>query len=152
MHKRPSPKDDIVVPSGNAYKKEYLRDRWAGTEREGYRYKVGYAPSGASTCRESKTKIVKGSLRIGRMAPSPFDAEGGTADITHYYHEGHAWRAFSRSKCTSKVPLRTTDLQGFGALREEDKKAVRASLAAFREEWKAKCARARARARASAGI
>lgn len=131
--------DDILVPSGKAYKKSFLKKEWEGTDREGYRYKVDYAPTNAATCRESKTKIEKGSLRIGRMTPSPFDAEAGYADLTYYYHEEHAWKAFARSRCTSKVPLKTSDLAGFGKLKAEDKKRVRASLTKFGKVWKKKC-------------
>lgn len=136
-----APTEDILVKSGRAYKKAHLKNVWAGTDREGYRYKVDYAPNDRSTCRESKTKIDKGTLRVGRMSPSPFDAEHGNADLIHYYHHEHAWKAFLRSRCKSKVPLTTSDLQGFDGLTREDKKIVRKSLSEFKEQWQSKCAR-----------
>lgn len=131
----------MLVASGRAYSKDFLKKEWEGTDREGYRYKVEYSPSGAATCRQSKTVIAKGALRIGRMTPSPFDAEGGHSDLTHYYHEEHAWTAFARSRCTSAVPLKTSDLQGFDDLKKADQARVRKSIAAFKKTWQAKCSR-----------
>lgn len=112
----------------------------SSTGRDGYRYRVEYSPTGAATCRESNTKIAKGALRIGRMTTDPFGSDGGL--LKHYFHEEHAWKAFARSRCTSKVPLSAADIEGFGDISPSDKRRVLASLAGFRRTWaekKKKC-------------
>ncbi len=131
--------DDCLTKAGT-YKAKYLKARWADTDRAGYRYSVGYAPTNASTCRQCKAKIARGVLRVGRSTPSPFDAEGGHADMTMFYHADHAFDAFARSKCTSRVPLSTKDLRGFAELVPRDKARVTSQTAAFAERWHRKCA------------
>lgn len=132
-------KSDILAKNGQ-YKASFLKDAWKGTDREGYRYEVGYAPTGRAVCRQCDKKIAEGALRIGRSVPNPWDAEGGATDYTQYFHAGHAFSVFARSKCrSSKVPLQTSDLRGFGALQEDDKTRVKGLIKKFAERYAAKC-------------
>ena len=122
------------------YKKDYLKATWAGTDREGYRYSVSYAPTANATCFGCKAKIAKGALRIGRSMPNPFDAEAGASDYTKFMHHHHAFDVLRRSLCTSRVPLSTKDLTGFNKISEADKARVQTHLVPFAKAWTAKCA------------
>lgn len=121
------------------YRHDYLKAKWKGTNRDGYRYSVSYAPTGAATCIGCKQKIAKGDLRVGRSSPNPFDAESGATDYTKFMHADHAFGVFQRSKCASAVPLRVTDLVGFEDLAPKDKARMRTALAAFVAERKKAC-------------
>ena len=127
--------NDALNKAGH-YKAGFLKARWQGTTREGYLYNVGYAPTGAATCRQCKQKIAKGALRIGRSSPSPFDAEGGVADFTQYFHPEHAFIAFARSRPGTKVPLRERDMAGIEKLSVADRGTVKAAVAAFADSRK----------------
>jgi hypothetical protein len=105
--------------------------------KRGYSYAVSYAPSGRATCKECKKAIAQGSLRISRSFPNPFDA--GTTDYTSHYHPAHAFQVMMKSKCESKVVLRSNTLRGFGALPEADKTKVKKQIAEFKKAWEAKC-------------
>lgn len=131
---------DTDLNTAGHYKQAFLKKRWAGTDRDGYRYSVGYAPTGAATCVGCKTKIAKGALRVGRSMPSPFDAEGGVADYTKFMHAEHAFDVMLRSRCTSKVPASLKDFGGFDALAAADKKRIEGKLRTFVKAWAAKCA------------
>lgn len=127
-----------LTPKG-AYKAGYLKKRWEGTERDGYRYSVGYAPTSAATCRcGCGGKIPKGAVRVGRSTPSPFDAEGGHADFTRFFLLDHAFDAFLRSRATSRVPTRAQDLAGLAALKPADRTRATAAVAAFARKWEGK--------------
>jgi len=134
------PKPEENVGAKGSYKSGYLKRRWKGTDRDGYRYSIGYSPSSTATCRcGCSQKIPKGTLRIGRSAPSPFDAEGGHADFTRFFLFEHAFGAFERSRCSSRVPLKQTDMDGMASIHAADKRRVVAAVAAFAGRWKAKC-------------
>lgn len=135
----PSCESGSCLNRAGHYRQDYLRKRWKGTDREGYRYSVGHAPSGAATCMGCKQKIAKGELRVGRSQPNPFDAEGGATDFTKFAHVDHAFDVFLRSKCASRVPLSARDLAGFDALPAGDKRRVLAALRAFAAARRAKC-------------
>jgi hypothetical protein len=135
------PCDEACLTAKGTYKAAYLKRRWAGTARDGYRYSVGYAPTSAATCRcGCKRKIAKGALRVGRSTPSPFDSEGGHADLTHFYSFEHAFGAFRRSRCSSRVPLKQADLAGAASIEPQDRRRLATSLAAFAAAWRQKCA------------
>lgn len=121
------------------YTTKYLHERWAGTDREGYRYSIGYAPTGRATCAECKKAIPKDAVRIGRSMPNPFDAEGGASDYTKFFHVTHAFDAMLRSRCRSKVVLTPAALKGFDRLSASDQKKVRAAVEAFAKRWRVKC-------------
>lgn len=116
------------------YTAAYLR-----ATQGGYTYGVGYAPSGQAKCRGCKAKIAKGTLRVTRCAPSPFDCEGGFAKIQNHFHPEHAFEAFMRSKCSSHVPLKTGDLEGMAALTPADRKRVSQAVQQFAKAYRAKC-------------
>ena len=132
-------KDGSCLAKNGQYKASYLKRKHQGTSREGYRYSIGYAPTGTSTCRHSKERIPKGALRIGRSVPNPWDAEAGASDYTQYFMFQHAFKAFERSKCTSKVPKSTKDFQGFAKLAKPDQAKVEKAVAAFAKVWAKKC-------------
>ena len=135
---------DCLTAKGT-YKAAFLKKRWAGTERDGYRYSVGYAPTSAALCRcGCKRKIAKGALRVGRSTPSPFDAEGGHADFTRFFAFEHAFgatagSAFMRSRCTSRVPLKPADVAGAAKLEPRDRGRLASAVAAFAAAWRKKC-------------
>lgn len=131
---------------GVHYRAKWLKKKWSGTAREGYRYTVGYAPTGAATCRACGDKIAKGGVRIGRSTPNPFDAEGGASDYTQYFHADHAFDAIMRSKCTSRVPLTASDIAGVADLKPADRKRVQTKLVTFARAWGDKCAAAKKKA------
>ena len=122
------------------YKKDFLKASWAGTDRDGYRYSVSYAPTSTAACVGCKAKIAKGALRIGRSMPNPFDAENGASDYTKFMHYDHAFDVLRRSRCTSRVPLSTKDLTGFNEISAADKARVQKHMVPFAKDWKAKCA------------
>ena len=122
------------VLNGKTYKASFLKETQGG-----YTYVTDYAPTSTSTCRESKTKIKKGSLRIGRSSPSPFDAEGGVSKMTQWFHAEHAFKAFARSRCTSNVPTKPGDVKGYADLKPADKATVRNGLKGFSAERNKKC-------------
>ena len=146
-----TPSKTQMLNQTNNYRKEYLKERWKDTAREwcppkgggppgeGYTYTVGYAPTGAATCRGCQQKIAKGALRIGRSSPNPFDAEGGASDYSHFFHASHAFPALLRSRCTSRVPAAAKDLAGWEALTPADKAQVSGWLQRFVKAWKGKC-------------
>ena len=109
-----------LTRKGAQYRAKWLKQAHLGTERDGYRYSAGYAPTGQATCRLCKAKIAKGSLRVGRSTPNPWDAEGGQSDYTRFFHAEHAFEAFSRSRCDSRVPLRLSDFAGADRLAPGD--------------------------------
>ena len=133
---------ECLTPAGT-YKAAYLKKRWTGTDRDGYRYSVGYAPTAAALCRcGCKRNIAKGALRVGRSTPSPFDAEGGHADLTRYFIFEHAFGpsgAFMRSRCTSRVPLKTADVGGVASIEPRDRQRLSSALSVFSASWKQKC-------------
>jgi hypothetical protein len=131
-----------LTSSGKTYKKEYLKTKWSGTDRDGYRYSVDHAPTGKATCRGCKKGIAKGALRIGRSTPNPFDSESGSSDYTQYFHGTHAFDAMLKSRCTSKVVLSTSSLNGFSSLGAAEQKLVRSKVAAFSKKWSEKCGKA----------
>ena len=131
--------DGTCLNKAGHYRADYLKAEWADTDRAGYRYSIGYAPTGAATCAGCKAKIAKGSLRIGRSVPNPFDAEGGTSDYTKFMHPNHAFDVMLRSRCSSNVPGSTRDLAGFASVAPADKRRVAAYLADFRKAWTTKC-------------
>jgi DNA ligase-3 len=107
---------------------------------KGYRYSIGYAPTGAALCRECKTKIEKGSLRIGRSMPNPFtkgaDSGKKSAEFTQFFHFDHAFATFGRSRGTSKVPTTASVFSGLADISPADRRNVRHATAAFAAEWK----------------
>ncbi len=103
---------------------------------DGYRYSVSYAPTSAATCRGCKETIAKGSLRMGRSMPNPFDAHGGHSDYTQHFHFEHAFAVFARSKHTSKVPTSVRDVTGLTDIRPEDRLRVREAVTAFATQRK----------------
>jgi hypothetical protein len=110
-----------------------------------YKYYAGYDPSGRASCKQCGEKIKKGSLRVSRVAPNVVKHEKfakgkeHVIDILHHYHASHAFPAFSRSRCTSRVPLKPHHLAGFDLLKKEDKKKMEARVEAFAEKWHKKC-------------
>ena len=137
-------KDGSCLTKAGTYKATHLQQKWKGTSREGYRYEVGYAPTGRATCGACKEKIDKGGVRIGRSTPSPFDAEGGATDMTKYFHAtpACAFTVFARSKAQSKVPTKPGDLKGIAALAPRDRARVEGHLKKFAAQ-RARSARAR---------
>ncbi len=133
-------KDGSCLNKKGNYRAKWLKEEWKGTPRDGYRYSVGYAPTGRATCRHCKAKIAKGTLHIRRSTPNPFDAEGGYSDYTQSFHAPScAFEAFARSKCQSKVPTDPAGLSHFDELEPADKKAVRSALEAFSRERRKQC-------------
>jgi hypothetical protein len=137
-HSAPARKKPALNRAGN-YTAKYLHERWAGTERDGYRYHVSYAPTGRATCAACKKAIAQGAVRVGRSMPNPFDAEGGASDYTKFFHLPHAFEAMARSRCASKVVLTPGALKGIDRLSPSDQKKVRDAIAAFAKRWRAKC-------------
>jgi hypothetical protein len=135
--------DGSCLNKAGHYKQKFLDDTWKGTDREGYRYSVGYAPTGTAACRECKAKIAKGALRMGRATPNPFDAEAGSSDYTQFFHFEHAFTAFGRSRLTSKVPTTARSVSGASGLSPADRQRVDKAVVAFAAEWKRKQAAAK---------
>jgi hypothetical protein len=133
-----SPDTSMLNRAGN-YTTKFLREQWSGTEREGYRYSVSYAPTGRATCAHCKKRIAQGAVRIGRSVPSPFDAEWGATDYVKYFHASHAFDTMLKSRCASKVVLSPKTLVGIKSLSQKDKKRVEQAIATFAKRWHAKC-------------
>lgn len=129
----------MVDKGRGQYRAGWLKKEWEGTAREGYRYSVGYAPTGAATCKGCNQKIAKGGLRIGRSTPNPFDAEGGASDMTQFFHVDHGFEVMMRSRCTSRVPASASDIKGMDSLISSDRKRVTINLRKFVSAWRKKC-------------
>ena len=125
---------NMLTKKGTQYSAEWLK-----RNRGGYTYSVDYAPTGRALCAESKTRIKKGELRVSRLSPNPWDAEGGMTKFAKHFHVDHAWVAFLRSSCKSKVPLEAFDLEGFEKLTSPDQAKIKSMLSIFRRKWEKKC-------------
>ena len=137
-HSAETPKRQNVLNRAGNYDRAYLRERWKGTERDGYVYSVGYAPTGQDTCKECKQKIAPGALRVGRSSPNPFDAEGGASDYTSFFHAEHAFAAFARSRCGTSVPASVKGLTG-AAIKPVDRRRLEAMLGDLVAARRARC-------------
>jgi len=79
-------------------------------------------------------------LRITRKGKNIFAGDGANYNtLASHFHAKHAWDVFLRSRCTTKVPLRTRDLHKFDKLKTSDKRAVEGMLKRFIGKWEKKC-------------
>lgn len=85
------------------------------------RYIIGYAKLGTSGCKGCKTKIEKGSLRIGKVTANPF---GGDGDMKQWYHPNCIFNTFKRARATTKKIEEPDDMEGFSEIRQEDKDEI----------------------------
>jgi predicted DNA-binding WGR domain protein len=89
-----------------------------------YEYKVDYALSGRSSCKECKKSIDKDEMRIGILKYNPF----GEGKMTHYYHVNHAFDVISRMRETSFKPTKISDFEGYKNLAAKDKSKISKQL------------------------
>lgn len=113
--------------------------QWKGTNREGYRIRVEYAPTSRSTCKECGEKILQGQVRMSKLAPNPFDSEGGTSDYAQSFHLEHGFISLLRSRCATKVPASTSQIIGLTKMKPLDKSRVIKSMHAFVKARNANC-------------
>ncbi|XP_021375504.1 DNA ligase 3-like [Mizuhopecten yessoensis] len=85
------------------------------------RYVIGYAKLGTSGCKGCKTKIEKGSLRIGKVTANPF---GGDGDMKQWYHPSCIFNTFKRARATTKKIEEPDDMEGFSEIQQEDKDMI----------------------------
>ncbi|XP_060066449.1 DNA ligase 3-like [Ylistrum balloti] len=85
------------------------------------RFIVGYAKLGTSGCKGCKTKIEKGSLRIGKVTANPF---GGDGDMKQWYHPSCIFNTFKRARATTKKIEEPDDMEGFSEILPEDKDEI----------------------------
>lgn len=85
------------------------------------RFIVGYAKLGTSGCKGCKTKIEKGSLRIGKVTVNPF---GGDGDMKQWYHPSCIFNTFKRARATTKKIEEPDDMEDFSELRQESKDEI----------------------------
>ncbi|XP_033724639.1 LOW QUALITY PROTEIN: DNA ligase 3-like [Pecten maximus] len=85
------------------------------------RYVIGYAKLGTSGCKGCKTKIEKGSLRIGKVTANPF---GGDGDMKQWYHPSCIFNTFKRARATTKKIEEPDDVEGFSEILQEDKDEI----------------------------
>lgn len=103
----------------------------------GYKYTVGYAPTGRALCRGCGKKIAKGALRISRDS-GPI-AQFNDHSIVNHFHSKHAFDAMQRGLCTSKVVLKQRDLIGVNSLTPEDRTKVVRHITTFSRKRRSRC-------------
>ncbi|KAF4709566.1 hypothetical protein FOZ62_017174 [Perkinsus olseni] len=103
----------------------------AAAESELYdkKWTIGFAPSGRSSCKNTKClhadepdgkKIPKGSLRIGRKFPSPFDPD---AVAVNWFHYDCMFDQFTRARKGTQIIESGDDMDGWDDL-TPDAKAI----------------------------
>ena len=85
-------------------------------------FSCDYAARGTSSCSKCKVKLPKGSLRLAKLAPSPY-AEGET--MKSYFHASCLFDSFQRARATTKVIECSSDIQGFSELEDEEKDSLK---------------------------
>lgn len=133
--------DGTCLNKAGHYRRDWLKDRWSGTDRDRYRYKVDYAITGRAVCKACNKTIREGQMRVGRSSPNPFDSEGGTSDFTQYFHARAQCAAmtFLNSRCTTHVPIQPGQITGVAKLRPADQKVIRDLIKDLAIERKRKC-------------
>ena len=126
-------KYDMLV--GRRYNPLYLKCIWGDSR---IKFRISYAPSGRAKCKFCGKFIEKGSLRITKVVPNPFDAEHGFGDYDMNFHPQHFFQQQLKARKTTKVPISVKDFTGFKKLKQEDQKYIRKLLAKFLAERKIK--------------
>lgn len=124
-----------MFSKGGQYHPKFLQAQNADKGRGGYFYCVEYSPSDRATCPECNKKIAKGELRIGRSTANPFDAEHGLSDYTKFFHVSHMFDAMMRSRKTTKVISKPSDVKGFQKLLFGDQKTLKIEISIFYKSW-----------------
>ena len=81
-----------------------------------------YAARGTAACSKCKEKLPKGSLRLAKVAPSPYH-EGDT--MKTYFHSKCLFESFQKARATTKVIDDSSDIDGFAQLESVDKEALK---------------------------
>ena len=84
-------------------------------------FKAEYAKTNRSNCKKCKSVINKGEFRIGKLTPSPF-SEGDS--MAQWHHPNCLFQTFQKVRATTKIIEEPDDLEGYGDLEEDDKKAL----------------------------
>ena|SRR6478609_2060337 len=103
----------------------------------GYKYTVGYAPSGRAQCRKCGRPIKLGSLRISRESDAI--AHFGDHGIVNHFHWRHAFDTMKRSNCTTNVVLSSGNLKGFNKISPGDQKAIVKEIGKFSKKRSGRC-------------
>lgn len=76
----------------------------------------------ASKCQDTKCKgpIDIGSLRLGRVGPSPF----GDGDMKQYFHPKCMFETLKRARAATRVIESADDITDFEDLKDDDKKTL----------------------------
>nr|XP_060622654.1 DNA ligase 3 [Anolis sagrei ordinatus] len=91
------------------------------------RYCVDYAKRGTAGCKKCKEKLLKGTVRIGKVVPNPFSESGG--DMKEWYHVKCAFEKLERARATTKRIEDLTDLEGWEELQEPEKEMINQHIA-----------------------
>ena len=85
-------------------------------------FSCDYAARGTAACSKCKDKLPKGSLRMAKLAPSPYH-EGDT--MKTYFHAKCLFDSFQKARATTKVIDCSSDIEGFSLLESDDKEVIK---------------------------
>ncbi|XP_013045332.3 DNA ligase 3 [Anser cygnoides] len=91
------------------------------------RYCVDYAKRGTAGCKKCKEKLVKGTVRIGKIVPNPFTESGG--EMKEWYHVRCMFEKLEKARATTKKIEDITDLEGWEELQDEEKELIHKHIA-----------------------
>lgn len=91
------------------------------------RYCVDYAKRGTAGCKKCKEKLVKGTVRIGKIVPNPFTESGG--EMKEWYHVRCMFEKLEKARATTKKIEDITDLEGWEELQDEEKELIQKHIA-----------------------
>ena len=113
---------------GNQYGAKWLKCVWGDSRIQ---FETRYAPSGKAKCKFCKKIIAKGSLKLMKLTPNPWDAEGGFNNLELNYHPDHFFQQMLKARKKTKVPISITDFIGFKKLKRKDQNIVKRLLKKF---------------------
>jgi DNA ligase-3 len=85
------------------------------------RYAVDYAKRNAK-CQKCKQPVEKGSVRLAKIVPNIFSDDSG--DMKQYHHASCLFESFKRTKATTKIIEEPGDIEGWDAVKDEDKEPI----------------------------
>lgn len=89
------------------------------------RFAADYAKRVAG-CKKCKLQLPKGEIRLAKITPNPFvqNAEGPPPDMKMYYHPHCLFEMFFKARASTKVIESTDDIEGWDAIKEEDREGI----------------------------